>query len=740
MKNKSKIIIFVLLFLPAITLRAQMVSGVVYAGEKENEITLPGVNIYWANSSIGTVSDENGWFELYKPENYHMLVFSFVGYASDTIHIDKPSNKLRLTMKPGKELEEVKVVARSPGSFIERMDPMLTQKITGVELTKAACCNLSESFETNASVDAYYANAATGAKQIRLLGLDGQYVQMLTENIPNLRGLAMPYGLDYIPGPWMEGILVSKGTSSVKNGFESITGQINVEYLKPDMPDNLFFNAFANNKGRKEVNMLGSFKVADRVGTAVMAHFSDNNRRDDINNDGFMDHPMKRQYNFLNRWKYSGEHMNFQLGIKALKENRTSGEMDFNPGGDRNLDSPYGIGIATERIEAFAKLAYLFRNELNSNIGSIYSYTGHDQNSFYGLRDYTARERNIYINLMFQTDIKNEKHMFTSGVSLVHDELRETLDTDQIDFIETVPGVFAEYSFNPNPKITLLAGLRADFSSIYGLAFTPRVHGRFSPWSHTSFRLSAGKGYRTPHVLAEQNHFLASSRRIILEDSFDREEAWNYGLNLTRYIGSGPRQVTLTIEANRTSCVSQVIMDLDSSADEVRFYNLDGKSFSNNYQAEMSFNPVRGLESRLAFRYNDVKYDWNGEMLIKPLLSKYKGLLNLSYQTKLKKWQFDYTLQMNGPGRIPSTSDNPVEYRGQEEFPAFAIMNVQATKFFRTWNVYVGVENLTGFRQENPVLAADKPYGDHFDASLVWGPVDGRKVYIGVRWRLEKSE
>ena len=277
-------------------------------------------------------------------------------------------------------------------------------------------------------------------------------------------------------------------------------------------------------------------------------------------------------------------------------------------------------------------------------------------------------------------------------------------------------------------------------NSIYGGAITPRLHTRYNFTPSSTIRLSVGKGYRTPHVLAEQNHFLASSRRIVMEENFDREEAWNYGASIAQYIGDGPRQMTIGLEAYRTSFINQVIMDLDSSVDEVRFYNLDGKSFSNNYQVEMSLEPIRGLDTKIAFRYTDVQYDWNGEMIVKPLVSKFKGLFNLSYMSPLKKWQIDYTLQVNGPGRIPFTDQNPIEYQLDNESPAFTIMNAQITKYFRTWNIYVGAENLTGYRQDNPVLAAENPYGEHFDASMVWGPVDGRKIYVGVRFGISRPD
>lgn len=740
MKKITILLITGLLFLQINYSHAQIVSGVVYGKQSENELTLPGVNVHWAESTIGTITNDQGVFELFKPSKYSKLVFSFVGYTSDTIYIDKASNDLKITLVAGENLDAIQIIERTPGTHIDRLNPILTEKITSAELCKAACCNLSESFETNASVDAYYANAATGARQIRLLGLDGQYVQMLTENIPNMRGLAKPYGLAYIPGPWMEGISVSKGTSSVKSGYESITGQINIEYLKPETADLFYFNAFASTMGRTETNLAGSVILNNKLSTLLLAHVSGNKQRDDFSGDGFMDYPLVSQYNFLNRWRYAGEHLQLIMGVKALKEQRISGQMDFEPDGQRGLDYPYGIGIETERLEGFLKVAYMFNNDLNSNFGSIYSFTGHNQDSYFGLRDYNAVERNLYVNLMFQTDIVNEKHNLTSGFSLVRDVLNEFLDEEELNFTESVPGVFTEYAFNPNPKITLLGGLRFDYSSIYGIAFTPRLHGRYSPGASTTFRFSTGKGYRTPHVLAEQNHFLASSRRIIINDDFDREEAWNYGLSMTQYIGTGPRQLTLNLEAYRTSFMHQVIMDLDSSVDEVRFYNLDGKSFSNNYQVEVSANLFKGLESRVALRYSDVRYEWNGELLFKPLVSKYKGLVNFSYTTPLKKWQIDYTLQINGPGRIPDTSGNPVDYQLDSEFPSYSIMNAQITKYFKTWNIYVGAENLTGFRQENPVLAADQPFGEFFDASLIWGPIDGRKIYAGLRFAIGREE
>lgn len=734
------ILLVLILLLPQHLAKAQVVSGVVFEKEGDTEISIPGVNVHWAESAIGTITDAHGKFDLFKPAKYSSLVFSFVGYSSDTISVNDINNVINVFLVRGEAIDEIQISERAVGSHIDRLDPILTENITGAELCKAACCNLSESFETNASIDAYYANAVTGAKQIRLLGLDGQYVQMLTENIPNLRGLAMPYGLEYIPGAWMAGIHISKGTSSVKNGYESITGQINVEYLKPNTADIFSFNALTNSVGKRETNLSASALLNNKLSTLILVHVEDNSQRDDFQNDGFLDHPLVRQYNLLNRWYYSTEHFHMHIGIKALKEQRTSGQVGFDQSEARDLDKPYGISIETERFEGFLKMGYTLNNDLNSNFGAIVSFNSHQQNSYFGLRNYDALQESLYVNLMFQTDLINEVHNITSGFSFTYDVLDEILDERNFNITENLPGMFVEYAFNPNPKMTLLGGMRLDINSIYGLTYTPRIHGRYNIGTGTTIRASLGKGYRTPHVLAEQNHFLASSRRLILEEDFEREEAWNYGINLTQYVGLNSEELTLSLEAYRTSFLSQVIMDLDTSTDEVRFYNLDGQSFSNNFQAELSYEIIRGLDTRLAFRYTDVKYSWKGELIDKPLVSKYKGLVNISYMSPLKKWQFDYTLQINGPGRIPDTSGNPEEYQLDTEFPAFAIMNAQITKYFRSWSIYFGAENLTGFRQENPVLAADQPFGEHFDASLLWGPIDGRKVYLGIRFAIEREE
>jgi outer membrane cobalamin receptor len=730
---------FVIFLLFPSALLAQKVSGTVAEKINDVKVPLPAVNVHWSGSQVGTTTDSIGKFELQKLESYTKLVFSFVGYQSDTIEVLSAPANLEIILLPGTNIDEVTIAQRSQGAHIDRLAAIQTEEITYAELCKAACCNLAESFTTNASVDTYYANAVTGARQIRLLGLDGIYVQLLTENIPNMRGIASTYGLTYVPGPWMEGIMISKGTSSVKNGYESIAGQINVEYLKPISADKLLLNLFLSNAGRKEANFATSVKLSDKLSTLLLGHFSDDQTKEDHNADGFMDEPLYRQYNVLNRWYYSGDHLRMHAGVKLLKEDRYSGQLSYNKDVQRDIDHPYGIGILTKRAEGFLKLGYVFNNAQKSSFGSINSISWHDQNSFYGIRNYQGNQLNYYLNLMYETNLFNDQNTLVSGFSFNLDNYGEQLDTINSSRFERVPGFYSEYSFKPSEHFNLMAGVRLDIHNLYGVMFTPRLHARYDINGNTHFRLSAGKGFRSPMVLAENNHFLANSRNILIDPNLKQEEAWNYGLNITQYIPVGVQPMSVSLEAYRTDFLEQIIVDLDTSVDEVRFSNLSGKSYSNNFQIEVGSQFIKGLDTKVAFRFTDVRYDQNQILVTKPLVSRYKGLVVASYQTRLKKWQFDVTWQLNGPGRIPSTINNPEAYRMSDTFDAYQIINLQITKYFKTWEVYGGVENLTDFRQMHAVIGGDQPFGEYFDSSMIWGPLHGRKVFIGFRYRIARA-
>ncbi len=740
-KFKFLFTLFIILF--PFFIQAQVIKGVVYSEEEKGNSPLPGVNIYWEGTQIGTTSDGNGKFEVKKPNGAHMLVFSFVGYNTQVVHVGD-TKPLKVQLKPDLELGEVTVVQKDRGTYLSVINPIQTENIGGAELLKAACCNLAESFETNPSVDVSYSDAITGAKQIRLLGLEGTYSLLQTENLPNLRGLATTLGLDYVPGPWMESIQVSKGAASVLNGYESIAGQINVEYKKPDALENLFLNLFQSADGKTEFNANKSFKITDKLTSGLFVHAENLSMVNDHNSDGFLDHPLNKQINVFNRWKFVNQKGYMaQAGISVLAEDRLGGQNNVTFGMELSIGGPYGINIKTNRYEAFFKTGYVTPNG-HTAIAFLSNAAKHYTRSFYGINRYDADETRFYGSLVLTKDLDLfGYHTLNAGGSFIYDKFNEELYSRLFNRKEVVPGIFAEYTYKPNDNLTFMAGVRADFHNLFGTFVTPRMHFKYNFGNHYTLRLSAGKGYRTANVISENTYLLASARPLFWETDVMQEKAWNYGVSFVQNYNLWEKDLQINAEYFRTDFQKQLIADRETSTDNILLLPLNGKSYANSFQFDVRYQPIERLDVLLAYRINDVKQTIGGQLLEKPLSGRYKGLVNLNYSTHLKKWMFDYTVQFNGGGRIPRIYDEAMNREDISpdffEFSPYTIMNFQVTKFFRYWNIYAGSENLTDFKQKNPVAGNDNPFGPSFDATNVWGPVLGRRIYAGIRIKLNRE-
>lgn len=720
------------------TFAEELVKGHVF--DEQNEPVI-GANVYWEGTQQGTTSDADGYFELAKKGNAKNLVVSYIGYTTSVVPVTETNKPLRIVLVGEVALQEVVVSERKIGTIASRTSVLQTQKITYDEICRAACCNLAESFETNPSVDVSYSDAATGARQIKLLGLAGTYVQMLTENYPNFRGAASLYGLDYVPGAWMESIQVSKGTSSVKNGYEALAGQINVEFKKPPTADIFSVNLFGSDAGRYEGNADASWHINDKVSTGLLVHYSNDKMQHDGNDDGFLDTPLKEQVNLMNRWYHKLDHYVAQYGVRYLHENRTGGQSTKH----HDFADPYQVHLQTNRAELFTKQAYIIDKEKVESVAMILSGSYHEQKSRYDRTPYNVYQNNVYASFLYEKEF-SKAHSLSTGLSMNYDGFSENLTQDGVrspfDRTEVVPGAYAQYTYNLHDKLIVLAGLRADYSSLYDFFVTPRLHVKYNPFDWFHIRVSAGKGFRTANVLAENNFLLSSSRKMNIAADLDQEEAWNTGVNLSFYIPLFGKELTLNGEWYYTDFLKQVVVDMDSDPHAVRFYNLDGRSYSNSFQVEATYPFFRGFTLTAAYRYTDAKTDYrNAEgvtrRLKKPLVSDYKGLLTASYQTPLKKWQFDLTGQFNGGGRMPTPdATNPL---WEPNFKAYTVVNAQITKYFRRWSIYVGAENLFDYKQSHPIIDAENPRGDNFDGSMVWGPVHGRKIYAGLRFNISRD-
>lgn len=634
------------------------------------------------------------------------------------------------TISQQHELQEVEV--KAAGGTKSRVRVSNTEIIGLPQLSRAACCNLGESFTTNPSVDVSYSDAATGARQIKLLGLSGTYVQMLTENIPNLRGASIPYSLGYVPGPWMQAIQVSKGAASVKNGYESLTGQIDIEYLKPQGTDGVRGNLYLDSYLRQEANLDASIHLNDRLSTSLLLHGENRQTDHDGNDDGFMDMPKLRQYNLMHRWAYVAPDFISQLSMRLLKDERVSGMSHH--GHNASSMPYYGIEVNTERYETQWKNALLFNDGHQTSLALMLHGSWHESDHLFGHTLYDVRQRNGYAQLMLETDL-SEAHNLAVGASLNYDDYHERLSGEALvaspdQSRESTAGLYAQYTYKWGDKLTLMPGIRWDHSNRYGSFVTPRIHIKYTPIEALTLRASAGKGYRSPHALAENAPLLASGRTYYVAPELKQEEAWNYGISAGLHLPLAGKELELNVEYYYTHFLNQLVIDFDGKggAHSVSFYSLEGKSYSHTLQLDATYPLLEGLSATAAWRYNDVRTTYNGALLRRPLTSRYKGLLTFSYKTPTELWQFDLTGQLVGKGELYDHSS----------YPTYGLLQAQITREFRHFSIYVGGENLTGYRMKTPVIGADNPWSREFDATQVWGPTDGAMAYIGIRLKWEK--
>jgi outer membrane receptor for ferrienterochelin and colicin len=730
-----------------ITLLAQqsnIVNGRIVEYENEKEIPLAGVNVYWLNSQIGTSTDKNGKFSIERINNQNKLVATYIGYNNDTIIVNSDSIKIVLK-KQIIELDDVTVTYHQKGINISNIEPLKLEKINEKEFLKAACCNLSESFETNPSVDVSFNDAITGTKQIQMLGLSGSYILITRENIPDFKGLSSIYGLTYIPGVWINSILLNKGTGSVINGFESISGQIDVQLKKPKDMDRFYLNAYGNADSRFETNLLFKNRSKKYFNNAVFMHFSTNNMRFDKNNDGFMDIPLSKQLNLLNRTDYNNDQgLHFETGIQALYSENTGGQMNFNKLQNKGSDSIWGMHSNNYRIAFWSKLGKTNINKPWRSYGIQFSVLAHKQNSYYGIKIYDGIQRSYYLNVIYQDIIFNTNNKFKTGITLSDDKFYENIDSFNYKRKEYLLGLFYEYSYNYLEKLTFVVGLRADYHFVYGIFITPRIHLKYAILPNLILRSSLGKGLRTSSIFSENISLFASSRQLIIKNYNDNlpyglkpEVAWNYGINLTYNYTLDYRQGSISIDLYRTDFKEQVVLNLDDSPQKAIISNLEGKSFSNSLQFQIDYELIKRLDVRFAYRLYDVRTTYSGILRKKPLTSKHRFFVNSEYNT-INHWKFDLTLNVQGPKRIPNTSSNPSEYQFEEYSPLFCIVNTQVSKSWQEkFDIYLGVENLFNYKQQKIIIAADNPFGKYFDSSLVWGPVFGRNIYFGIRFRIK---
>lgn len=746
---KIKVLLCVLLFFSMqITAQKTFKGMIMDKNNPKDHLGVFGANVYWLNTNVGTTTNEKGWFEIPYKTSYKKLVVSFVGYKTDTLEINN-LEPIHHFITEENTLEEISITQQKQATTRSYLQTQNVFTVNSEELLKAACCNLAESFETNPSIDVNFSDALTGARQIQMLGLKSPYLLIAQENIPMVRGASQVFGLTFTPGTWVESIQITKGAGSVVNGFESISGQINAELVKPLTDQKLFVNGYGNLNGRLELNTHFNQKVSEKWYTGLYVHGDLRSQKFDRNNDDFLDMPLSEQINVMNRWQFidnSSGWVSF-LNFRFLNDRKQTGNVNFNPKVDKGSTTIWGSEIKTNRFDFSGKLGYVFPELPFQSFGFQLAYSAHDQDSYFGLRDYQINHQSVYSNLIFNSIIGDTRSKFKTGLSFTYDTYDEFVETIDFDRSENSVGAFFEYAYDNTENFSATLGLRVDHHNLLGTFITPRVHVRYVPWQKGVLRASVGRGKRSANIFAENQQLFASSRQINIQNSngniygLNPEIAWNYGVSFLQGFKLFGRKGDISVDFYQTSFENQVVVDWESPQ-QVSFYDLNGSSVANSFQLEANYRFAKGFNFRTAYKYFDVSIDYIGGNLSKPLQPKNRFFANLSYETakgnKGQQWRFDTTYNHMGEQRLPNTNSNPIQYQLPDYSEGFSLLNAQITKVFsEKFEIYIGGENITNIQQENPVLATEDPFGANFDSTIVYAPVFGSSYYAGFRFKID---
>jgi outer membrane receptor for ferrienterochelin and colicins len=714
----------------------------------KDNLGVEGATVHWLHTNVSAVTNKKGWFTISYRAEYKKLVINYLGYKTDTININSLEPIQHFLTQEG-ELDGVTLRSKRKATQKYLFSTTNVFTVNSDELLKAACCNLAESFETNPSIDVSFSDALTGTRQIQMLGLKSPYLLITEENIPSVRGASQVFGLTFTPGTWVESIQITKGAGSVVNGFESISGQINAELVKPFSDNKFFINAYSSLNGRLELNAHFNERISEKWQTGLYIHGNYRGEKFDRNKDNFLDAPLANQINVMNRWQFIDAEKGWVsfINVRFLNDEKQTGEINFNPTLDKGTTNAWGSEIDTKRFESSAKLGYVFPELPFQSIGFQMAYSNHQQDSYFGLNVYDIEHESVYSNIIFNSIIGDTRNKFKTGINLTYDKFEELVNIAGFSRKENSFGAFFEYAFDNLDNFSLTAGLRVDTHNLLGTFVTPRLHLRYVPWENGVFRASAGRGKRSANIFAENQQLFASSRQIKVDDvggniyGLNPEIAWNYGVSYMQKFNLFDEKGDITFDFYQTDFKNQVIVDWENPQ-EISFYDLDGKSIANSFQVEVNYSLAKNLNLRTAYKYFDITTDFKVGNLQKPIQPKNRFFANISYETDLQEkdaqWKLDITFNNIGKQRLPNTTPNPVQYQLAAYSDPYQLVNSQVTKVFSNkFEVYVGAENLTNVQQKNPILASDAPFGVNFDSTIVYQPVFGRAMYAGLRFKIK---
>ncbi len=750
MKRIEKIIIFLSLIINTLSLTAQtlQVEGNIWDADKKEVVPFASVAV--VNTSFAATTNEQGFFSLVMPietAQIANLVVSCVGYKNDTISLKKWLKKdesklfLKVFLQNSQQIFSEVVVTGTMKERIQMDSPVPIEVYTPTFFKRNPTPNLFSALENINGVRPQLNCSVCNTGDIHINGMEGGYTMVMIDGMPIVSALATVYGLMGIPNAMVQRIEVIKGPASTLYGSEAVGGLINVITKNPNNAP--LFSVDVNTSGYQELNIDVSTKAKMKRATMLLsANYFNFDKLWDINQDNFTDVTLQKRFSIFNKWNFERKYNRLSsIALRYFTENRWGGALQWNEL-LRGSDSVYGESIYTNRFELIGK----YQLPTDEKLMLSYSYNVHQQNSFYGTTPYEARQQIGFTQLTWDKNFTH--HDILAGLAFRYTFYDDnTTATEQPSNI-LLPGVFVQDEIRFSEIHKVLIGLRYDYNSAHGSIFTPRLNYQWKASEQHNFRLSLGNGYRIVNVFSEDHAALTGARKVEMTEALRPERSYNVNLNYTNRTFFKGGFLNFDASIFYTHFTNRIVADYDTDPNKIIYDNLKGFAISKGLTLNSDWNFTNGLKIMAGVTLMDVytqEHNAQDEWIKTRQLhaSPFSGTWTVSYA--LPKWNinFDYTGNFYSPMRLPILPD---DFR-PEYSPWFSVQNVQMTKKWgNKIEIYGGIKNLLNFLPQNPIMRPfdpfdkqvniDNPFGYTFDPNYGYAPLQGRRIFLGMRYQL----
>ena len=731
-----------------------------------NNRSLEFVNVVIKGTEMGAITDLSGEYRItnIKPGTY-MLIASSIGYKKEykTIVL-KSGEVLSINFELTEENSELnEVVITGTMKEVSKLESPVPVEVYAAKFFKSnPVPAIFDALQNVNGVRPQLNCNVCNTGDIHINGLEGPYTMVLIDGMPIVSGLSSVYGLSGIPQSLVERVEIVKGPASTLYGSEAVGGLINIITKQPINAPLLSVDIFGTTWGEVNTDIAAKFNITKKAQSLLGVNYYNYQNPIDNNNDNFTDVTLQNRISIFNKWNFSRkDNRLFSLVGRYVYEDRWGGEMNWNSQ-YRGGNEVYGESIYTSRWEFFGNYQLPFKDRLMLQ----FSFNGHDQNSVYGDTPYIADQKIAFGQLTWNKELG--KHDLLSGVTYRYtyydDDTPATANFDDPNENQAshtnLPGLFVQDEISLNENNKLLLGMRYDYNSIHGGILTPRINYKWNSVDKNNIlRFSLGNGYRVANVFTEDHAALTGAREVEFMSNLKPEKSWNGNINFVKKIyTTNGTFIGFDATAFYTYFNNKIIADYDTDPNKIIYDNLDGHAISQGISLNVDLALANGLKILLGATAMDVYSKENGEKIEQLFTENFTGVWNLGYTFGKLGLKIDYTGNLYGPMRLPLLSDTDPR---KEYSPYWSIQNIQLTKSFNNGlELYGGVKNILNWtpNKGNPFIIAraddpfdknvqfdadgqamvtpDNPYGLTFDPSYVYGPNQGIRGFLGVRWSI----